>query len=206
MRQKNKDKHKSLRAGMIIFESDIEIVNRIKNGLSTDFHLLVDRYSDRIYKFLYAKSNNCNDIDDILQETFLKAFLNLNKYNEKYQFSTWLYTIAYREMCRVTSARKNKNHISIELVEPITTIKPEKSTGIWQYAKKLNTVFYTVLWLKYHEELDVKEIAVIMKSSVPMVKINLFRARNQLKKNMDSLNKESMGKRSDEVFLSQSSI
>ncbi len=187
-------------------ESDNEIVNRIKGGLSADFNLLIDRYSDRIYKFLYGKSKNYNDIDDILQETFLKAFLNLNKYNDKFLFSTWLYTIAYREMCRVAVNRKNKCHINIDLVEPVAALKPEKITGIWQSAAKLSTVFYTVLWLKYHEELDVKEIAVILKSSVPMVKVNLFRARNQLKKIIESNNNETMSKQSDGIILSRGSI
>jgi len=188
------------------FETDSFIVNRIKNGHSADFKLLIDRYSDRIYKFLYAKSNIRNDIDDILQETFLKAFLHLNKYDEKYQFSTWLFTIAYREMCRFVLNRKNKSHLNIELLETTTVSKVEKpAIGVWQCAAKLNADFYTILWLKYHEELEVKEIATIMKSSVPMVKVNLFRARKQLKKIIESNNREATT-RTKEIFLSRSSI
>lgn len=188
------------------FETDNSIVNRIRNGHSEDFKLLIDRYSDRIYKFIYAKSNIRNDIDDILQETFLKAFLHLNKYDEKYQFSTWLFTIAYREMCRFVLNQKNKSHLNIELLEPIVVSKTEKSnSGIWQSAAKLNVTFYTFLWLKYHEELEVKEIAAIMKSSVPMVKVNLFRARKQLKKIIESNNNEVVT-RNEEIVLSRSSI
>ena len=88
--------------------SDVEIVKRVRNGSPVDFKLLVDRYSDRIYGFLYAKSINQNDIDDILQETFLKAFLKINTYQDSYQFTTWLYTIAYHELVRFYSKKKNR--------------------------------------------------------------------------------------------------
>lgn len=187
--------------------TDIEIVNRIKDGSPVDFRLLVDRYSDRIYRFLYAKSIHQNDLDDILQETFLKAYLNIKSYNEKFQFSTWLYTIAYHELCRFSMKRKNQREQNQFDFSLHAEVKEMNSYGIWEEASKLSSQFYTVLWLKYHEELDVKEIAVIMKSSVAMVKINLFRARNQLKNSILSKDKNAEKKsKVKPVFLGQNSI
>ena len=186
--------------------SDIEIVKRIRNGSPVDFKLLVDRYSDRIYRFLYAKSINRNDLDDILQETFLKAYLNISKYNKSYPFSTWLYTIAYHELCRFYLKKKSqKEENQIDFIA-IQYNKEETALGIWEEASKLNPQLYTVLWLKYHEELDIKEIAVIMKSSVAMVKINLFRARNQLKIILISENNKFEKKKLQTSFLSHNSI
>ena len=187
--------------------TDIEIINRIRSGSTVDFRLLVDRYSDRINSFLIAKSKNRNDLDDILQETFLKAYLNLNSYQDTFQFSSWLYTIAYHELCRFYTKNKNKKEQNLGGFEKIQEAKNFESLGIWEEASRLQINFYTVLWLKYHEELDVKEIAVVMKSSVALVKINLFRARNQLKKIIvsgDTL-RENKGV-TTQSFLSQISI
>ena len=187
--------------------SDIEIVKRVRNGSPVDFKLLVDRYSDRIYGFLYAKSINQNDIDDILQETFLKAFLKINTYQDSYQFTTWLYTIAYHELVRFYSKKKNRKEENQFEFNSFSKEKETSSLGIWEEAAQLNAQYYTVLWLKYHEELDVKEIAFIMKSSVAMVKINLFRARIQLKKILLVEKKVSEKKSSShEIIFRQNSI
>jgi RNA polymerase sigma-70 factor (ECF subfamily) len=187
--------------------TDIEIINRIRNGSTADFRLLVDRYSDRINSFLMAKSKNRNDHDDILQETFLKAYLNLNSYQDTFQFSSWLYTIAYHELCRFYTKSKNKKEENLGSFEKIQEARNSESIGIWEEASRLQINFYTVLWLKYHEELDVKEIAIVMKSSVALVKINLFRARNQLKKIIVSDGKICQNKGvTTQSFLSQISI
>lgn len=189
------------------FCSDIEIVNRIKNGTPADFKLLVDRYSDRIYNFLFAKSLNRNDIDDILQETFLKAYLNISTYKENYQFSTWLYTIAYHELCRFSGKRRSQKEQELANLSLIQNETQSINMGIWEEASQLSSHFYSVLWLKYHEEMDIKEIACIMKSSVAMVKINLFRARNQLKKILlDENNITEKKKKHPAIFLSHNSI
>ena len=185
---------------------DIEVINRVRNGSPVDFRILVDRYSDRIYRFLYAKSINRNDLDDILQETFLKAYLNISKYNESYSFSTWLYTIAYHEMCRFYLKKKNQREENQIDFIALPNNNDKTTLGIWEEASQLNAGFYTVLWLKYHEELEVKEIAVIMKSSVAMVKINLFRARNQLKKILLSEKNKSEKKKTQTITLSHNSI
>lgn len=164
--------------------SEQKIILELQAGNSRNFSFLVEKYSDKMYQFLYVRFQDKAEIEDVVQETFIKAYQNILSYNPKYQFSTWLYTIAYREMIRVIT--KNKNHLELTKCDVVENPRVSEDLGIWEAAGRLPVSLYTLLWLKYHEELEIKEIAFIVKSSVAMVKINLFRARNQLRNQLEN--------------------
>jgi len=76
--------------------SDKELVSKVVAGSQASFEELVYRYSPRLFHFLRHKVSTDEDIKDLIQETFLKAFRNIDRYNPDFKFSTWLYTIAVR--------------------------------------------------------------------------------------------------------------
>ncbi len=77
-------------------EKDEDLADRVKSGSNAGFEELINRYSSRLYHYLRPKMKNSQDVEDLVQETFLKAYKNIAKFDKKYKFSTWIYTIATR--------------------------------------------------------------------------------------------------------------
>ena len=76
--------------------TDEELAARAAEGSRTAFEELVSRYSPRLFHFLRSRSGAGEDVEDLVQETFLKAYRNIGRYDPSRRFSTWLYTIAFR--------------------------------------------------------------------------------------------------------------
>ncbi|PCJ62586.1 MAG: hypothetical protein COA79_03475 [Planctomycetota bacterium] len=163
--------------------NDWDIILKVKKGDSNSFSFLIEKYSNRLFQFLYARLKNKEDIEDILQESFLKAFKKIEQYNPKYKFSTWIYTIVYHEFCRHIKKNGRLKLLNDEdkLIYSDEKIVDLDQGNVWAVARKLKPDQFTILWLKYEEELSVQEISVILKVSKTSVKVGLHRARNKLK-------------------------
>lgn len=161
------------------------------------FEVLVKRYEKKIYNLAYRIMSNKEDASDILQETFLQAFRKISTFKGRSNFSTWLYRIAVN-ICFMKK-RKQKKMRTVSLDVPILTkkndeIKRELSDD-WSKNplatlenKELKDTLYraidllpvdyrTVFLLKGIEDLSNKEIAKVLKISLPAVKSRLHRAR-----------------------------
>jgi RNA polymerase sigma-70 factor (ECF subfamily) len=167
---------------------DEELAQKVAAGSQSSFEELICRYSPKLLHFLWHKTGNKEDIEDLVQETFLKAYRNIERFDPELRFSTWLYTIASRlaiSHFRSSSRRANKD-TTVELISPDDpeerTIKKEESENIWLLAKTLHHKQYKALWLYYMEDMPTKEIAKIMKISPVQVRVLLHRARLNMSK------------------------
>src|SRR6476469_1696142 len=75
-------------------ESDPALVDRVLNGDRDAFRMLAERHSRSVFQLGYRMTGHQEDAEDIVQETFLRAFRNLKRYESRSSFSTWLYRIA----------------------------------------------------------------------------------------------------------------
>ena len=163
-----------------------ELIDRARQGSIDAFEQLVIAYQDQLFRFLLIRAANRADAEDALQEAFVAAFKYLPGYRQKYRFSTWLFTIALRQLGRLRSRQ-------IESLESTTTIACEQAGpeqleiqsqrrhSIWQTAKRcLGGNQFTALWLFYVEDMPVAEISRVMKRPVSWVKVNLLRARRRM--------------------------
>ena len=75
-------------------ETDRQLVSDFLGGKDAAFEELLKRYLKPVYNFLYQMTNNPSVIDDLTQETFVKVWKNLAKYNPEKSFKTWIFTIA----------------------------------------------------------------------------------------------------------------
>jgi RNA polymerase sigma-70 factor (ECF subfamily) len=75
-------------------ESDLAAIARVKAGDGEGFRTLVDRHSRSVFRLAYRMTGNEADAEDVVQETFLRAYRQLSSYEERANFSTWLYRIA----------------------------------------------------------------------------------------------------------------
>lgn len=160
-----------------------------------DFAALVEEHQAKLCNFLFRYTRNRQDAEDLTQDTFVKAYRNLHRYDSKYAFSTWLYTIARRTAYNHFRDTKPTEALEYDLVETSATpdeeaSRDDESNWVWQAAESLKPDFREALTLKYVDDLSIEEISRIMGKSQTNVKIILFRARNQLKKLRKSQGKE----------------
>ncbi len=157
------------------------LIKQSLKGNHQSFQRLVIRYEEKLMRFLRVRCDNHSDADDIFQETFLNAHRYLSSYNFKFAFSTWLFNIAINAIHRFY--RLNIDH---EPIESATIEQRPNNTNIWPIARKqLSTEQFEILWLTYAEGYTGKEVSAIVEKSLPWVKINLVRAKEQLRTLME---------------------
>ena len=164
--------------------SDEELACRTQAGSSACFAELVGRYEQRLLRFLLQRTRHVQDAEDLLQDTFARAYQRIGSYDPAWKVSTWLYTIASRLACSL-----HRKASAQPLLEPAqqpsrwpdpSTIaaRNEERDNLWTLAAEtLSVNQYTALWLRYAEEMSVKEISRVMKKTQSHVKVLLFRGR-----------------------------
>ena len=167
--------------------TDEELTDEAKVGSLSSFEELLNRYEKRIYCFLYQRTGNSHDAEDLTQQTFIRAYQKLDLFNKKYKFGVWLYTLA-RNISN-DYHRSRRHHLELpeapeqaDYRTPSTVLENrDEANSIWDKAREdLSESQYTALWLKYMEEMSIKQMAEVMKLSVANIKVTLHRARKQI--------------------------
>ena len=163
--------------------NEIQLIDLAQKGDVNSFSKLVKLHQVKLRQYLLSRCQNCHDADDILQDTFISAFKYIHTYNLKWQFNTWLFTIANRLI-----AKQSKFSQPFDKVENEATVELDELTidknNIWLQIKKIvSAEGYDVLWFFYVEELPTKEIAQILKRTNSWVKISLYRNKKKLAQN-----------------------
>lgn len=183
--------------------SELQLVDRARSGDSEAFSELVNRYERNIYRLARHITQNEEDAEDVLQETFLKAFANLAQFQGASKFYTWLVRIAVNES--LMKLRKRKADKTVSLDEPVETGDDSvlREIAAWEenpeqrYGRaELNTIltraidglspgFRTVFLLRDVEGLSTEEAATALNLSIPAVKSRLLRARLHLREKLN---------------------
>lgn len=172
-----------------------ELARRSKHGCRASFAELIERYGMRLFKFLRYKTNNIQDAEDLVQEAFVRAYENIHRYKESWKFSTWLFTIAAR--LAKSHFRKSRSFQTVKDIVSTTSepgqmvVEKETQQGLWALARGLSMNQYQALWLKYGQDMSIKEIAKVLRKSQVNVKVLLYRARINLAKRLQNVDVES---------------
>ena len=171
-----------------------ELARRSQQGCRRSFAELVERYGISLFRFLRYKTENIQDAEDLVQESFVKAYENIHRYKDSWKFSTWLFTIAARLVS--SHFRKSRSFQTVEDIgtpayEPVHMIvQKETQQGLWALARGLSMNQYQALWLKYGQDMSIKEIARVLRKSQVNVKVLLYRARINLAKKLQNVDAE----------------
>ena len=177
------------------------LIEKAIEGNQTAYKLLVKRYRNGLYNMVYQMIKNREEAEDLVQETFMKAFNSLDSYNDNYAFSTWLYKIAFNHC--IDAIRKKKLR-TLPLDKPIqlqagevhhqirdeshspekVLLFAEKRTLIQKSIKSLPERYRIAIVLRHQEERSYEEISEILKIPLGTVKARIFRAREMLKKKL----------------------
>ena len=184
---------------------ELELVDQARQGDTTAFGELVNRYERNIFRLARHITQNEEDAEDVLQEAFLKAFSNLGQFQGHSKFYTWLVRIAVNESLMKLRRRKSDKLVSLD--EPVETEQdavpreiaawdenPEQKYGRAEMnailAKAIDSLspgFRTVFLLRDVEDLSTEETATALDLSIPAVKSRLLRARLQLREKLNRI-------------------
>lgn len=168
-----------------------ELVRRAQDGCADSFAELTRRFRPRLLNLLCNQIGAAHsDAEDMAQESLARAFQHLDRFDHRYRFSTWLYTIAIRlARDHARSERRRPQHVALDEAqcrsrESELTERAERLEivdNLWQTARRvLSDLQYTALWLRYAEDLSPVEIAQVMRKSRIGVRVLLHRGRSRL--------------------------
>lgn len=171
------------------------IIDGVKNGNNGQFNVLVNRYRDRIYRYLIKRLDDPSAAEDLTQETFITAYKKLDTFKQNSKFSTWLYGIAlnisrnhlnrspkrpYQDIHQEENNNSNENGEGLlgELIQQETLLSlKEKIDELGENLKDTSI-------LVFFESFSYEETAVIMGIPIGTVKSRIYRARKVLKEIM----------------------
>lgn len=180
--------------------TDEELVE-LSTGNTEYFGCLMRRYEGKILRYIRRITNvSEEEAQDILQETFIKAYVNIRDFDTALKFSSWLYRIAHNQT--ISNYRKNKvrpqghsvdvedsvlNNIASELDIARQVDQGLLRKNIERVLEKMDEKYREVLVLRYLEEKDYKEISDILKKPMGTVATLLNRSKAHFKKALQAL-------------------
>ena len=163
------------------------------------YYYLIERYETKILRYIHRATNvNKEESEDLLQEIFIKIYRNLNGFNQKLKFSSWIYRIAHNEIVRQYHNNKSRKmmfslndeddagNILSQLIsdEDICNIyeSREKATKVREILSQLPNKYQEVLVFRYFEGQSYKEISDILRKPPGTVATLINRAKLHFKK------------------------
>ena len=165
---------------------DNELVERTRAGDTRSYEELVRRYERLVGRVIYSYAGSDVAVEDLVQETFLRAFDRLSTFNPEYRFKTWLLAIANNLGIDTLRRRRDAVEFNPELHAPLTrspeavAAEAERARSVQDAVMTLPETYSVPLVLRYAEGLTYAEIAEILGITIPALKSRLFRARNML--------------------------
>ncbi len=171
---------------------EIAIIHEVLAGDQEQYRYFVDRYHNGLIQHLYSLMHDQGAAEDTAQEAFIMAYNKLSQYNSQYAFSTWLYKIADNLALR----RMKQTKVSLDLDSVQEVLPSEKPTpaqeteinftkeAVRQAVSGLPTAYQEVISLYYWNNFDYEEIALVMDRPISTIRTWLFRAKEQLRKEL----------------------
>ncbi len=180
--------------------SDAAAITRARGGDSDAFRLLVERHSKTIFRVAYRMTGNEHDADDVVQETFLRAYRTLDRFEERANFSTWLHRIAVNCSLDLLRARgRHDRHYggdpeeaemmgamkSDAMLQDRLLLSAELQTHVTKAMERLTGNERTAFVLRHFEGMPVEEIGRTLGIQVNAAKHTIFRAVRKLRESLE---------------------
>ena len=171
-----------------IVADDRQLARLVLGGDTAAFEYLFDRYRDAIHRLFLQRTGNTEDADDLLQETFIKVYMNLHRYSPEYTFGQWLYTIARNTFIDYVRKRQDDLPIDEKFSSPASnTPTPEESVINSQQRHQIELCigrlpenYRRLIRMRFFDEYSYEEIAVKLSLPLGTVKTQIHRARERM--------------------------
>jgi RNA polymerase sigma-70 factor (ECF subfamily) len=162
------------------FPDDPLLARQARDGSTAAFGTLVHRYHARVYAFLLTLTRHRQDAEDLTQETFVRAWKKIDRYDPGQPLLPWLFTIGRR--LSIAALRRSRP-LPPELPFPADSAGTSESAALrlWAVAKHhLAPDAYSALWLHYREDMPLRQVGAVLGKREGAVKVLLHRARKTL--------------------------
>jgi RNA polymerase sigma factor (sigma-70 family) len=173
--------------------TDEQIISEILSGNKEKYALLMQKYNQRLYRIGKGYIKDEAEIEDVMQETYIKAFQNLSKFENRSQFPTWISRILINEcLQRIKKANREtviqNNEENIIAMNITDNQNPEKNTlnkELKQVLEKniesLPEKYKLVFLMREVEQMSIEETSQVLDISIANVKIRFNRAKEMLR-------------------------
>ncbi|HEX3048652.1 MAG TPA: sigma-70 family RNA polymerase sigma factor [Bacillota bacterium] len=189
--------------------SDLDLVEACLGGNHDSFAELINRYQNLIFKIAHNLMDEPAELDDIVQDVFVKIYQSLGSYNSQYKFSTWAIRITTNHCLDLIRARtRQKMKLGVISMETVTEISGvngaqgptpesqyivEERNQLIRRALQMLPEKYRLPMILFHQnELPYEEIARVLQLPLTIVKNRLYRARLILRQNLRAVEKEGL--------------
>ncbi|MDL0419694.1 RNA polymerase sigma factor SigW [Caldibacillus thermoamylovorans] len=176
-------------------------IKQVRKGDQNAFGEIVELYKDKVFQLCFRMLGNSHEAEDISQEAFMRAYINIERYNIDRKFSTWLYRIATNLCIDRIRKKKPDYYLDAEVAGtegltlysqiPASQLAPDEEVSkielqeiIQNEILKLPEKYRAVIVLKYIEELPLLEISKILDLPIGTVKTRIHRGREALRKQL----------------------
>ena len=176
-------------------------VERARSGDSDAFRQLVEQHSRAVFRLAFRMTGNEEDAEDVVQETFLRAYKQLDKYEARSSFSTWLYRIASNyslDLIRMRKRHEDKRERGtaedrdILQTIPVDSPGPDRIMYGTQVQERVNEALNglspqerTAFILRHFEGLSIEEIGSTLGTGTNATKHSIFRAVQKLRRSLE---------------------
>jgi RNA polymerase sigma-70 factor (ECF subfamily) len=187
--------------------TDATFVARARTGDSDAFRVLVERHSRALFRLAFRMTGNQQDAEDVVQESFLRAYKQLGKFDERASFGTWLYRIAANcSLDLVRSRKRRSEHVAVagadsgegveEIVLQLPTHDPtpermalsgEVRERVLEAMQELSPNERTAFVLRHFEGMRIEEVSRVLECQPGAAKHSVFRAVQKLRRSLEPL-------------------
>ena len=182
--------------------SDQDLVARVTEGDRNAFRMLVDRHSRSVFRLAYRMTRTEQDAEDVVQETFLRAFRQLHRYESRSSFATWIYRIASNYALDLIRSKERRQEIALQPVNgngelydvaahaPLPdrlAFSSQVRQGFDRAMKALSSQERVAFTLRHFEGYSIEQIAATLEISETAAKNSVFRAVQKLRRSLEPL-------------------
>jgi RNA polymerase sigma-70 factor, ECF subfamily len=181
--------------------TDAAYVARARSGDTDAFGVLVEHHSRSLFRLAFRMTGNEQDAEDVVQESFLRAYRQLGKFDERASFGTWLYRIAANCSLDLVRSKKRRSeqtaHIDPDMEDPIVSLPSTDPTPervalssevrerVADAMKELSATERTAFVLRHFEGMCIEEVSRVLDCQPGAAKHSVFRAVQKLRRALE---------------------
>ena len=183
--------------------NDLGLVTKARAGDTDAFRVLVERHSRALFRLAYRMTGNQQDAEDVVQDSFLRAYKQLAKFDERASFGTWLYRIAANCSLDLVRSRKRRNELAApaesEMEDPVLALPshdpaPDRMAMSGQVRDRvadamgeLSATERTAFVLRHFEGMCIEDVSRVLGCQPGAAKHSVFRAVQKLRRALEPL-------------------
>jgi RNA polymerase sigma-70 factor (ECF subfamily) len=183
--------------------NDLGLVTKARAGETGAFQVLVERHSRPLFRLAYRMTGNRQDAEDVVQESFLRAYKQLARFDDRASFGTWLYRIAVNCSLDLVRSRKRRNERiapeGSEMEDPVLALPSPEPTPdrlalsgevrerVTEAMTTLSASERTAFVLRHFEGMCIEEVSRVLGCQPGAAKHSVFRAVQKLRRALEPL-------------------